>query len=57
MQHDHRAADHDPRGHDHGDAADASPEGSGHSMWWMVACCAPMLLIAVALLLGLFGPG
>ena len=30
------------------------PHGS-HSMWWMVACCAPMVLIALAILLGLFG--
>ena len=30
------------------------PHGS-HSMWWMVACCAPMALIALAILLGLFG--
>ena len=30
------------------------PHGS-HSMWWMVACCAPMALIALANLLGLFG--
>jgi hypothetical protein len=35
--------------------ADAEePEGS-HSMWWMVACCAPMVLIGLAILLGLFG--
>jgi hypothetical protein len=27
-----------------------------HSMWWMVACCAPMVLIALAILLGVFGP-
>lgn len=37
--------------------ADARSTGAshGHSMWAMVACCAPMVLIAVALLLGLFG--
>lgn len=34
---------------------DAQPAPS-HSMWWMVACCALMVLIALALLLGLFGP-
>jgi hypothetical protein len=34
---------------------DAQPAPS-HSMWWMVACCAPMVLIALALLLGVFGP-
>lgn len=28
----------------------------GHSMWWMVACCAPMVLLALAILLGAFGP-
>ena len=26
-----------------------------HSMLWMVACCALMVLIALALLLGVFG--
>jgi hypothetical protein len=26
-----------------------------HSMWWMVACCAPMILIALAIVLGVFG--
>ncbi len=31
------------------------PEPS-HSMWWMVVCCAPMVLIALALLLDVFGP-
>ena len=34
------------------DAAEGRP---GHSMWWMVACCVPMVLIAAALLLGVFG--
>jgi hypothetical protein len=24
-----------------------------HSMWWMLVCCAPMVLIALALALGL----
>ncbi len=33
---------------------DARP-GQSHSMWWMVACCAPMVVIALALLLGAFG--
>lgn len=28
----------------------------GHSMWWMVVCCAPMILLALAILLGVFGP-
>ena len=28
----------------------------GHSMWWMVACCAPMVLLALAIVLGVFGP-
>jgi hypothetical protein len=35
---------------------DAHEDGShagGHSMWWMVVCCAPMVLIALALALGL----
>lgn len=31
------------------------PQAS-HSMWWMVACCAPMILIVLAILLGVFGP-
>ena len=30
--------------------------GHSHSMWWMVACCAPMVLIALAILLGVLGP-
>lgn len=29
---------------------------SSHAMWPMVACCAPMVLIALAILLGVFGP-
>lgn len=37
----------------HGDDAHQAP---GHSMWWMVACCAPMILLALAILLGVFGP-
>jgi hypothetical protein len=54
--------------HDHGSiqsprsaAGRASPpeeDGqveTGHSMWWMVACCAPMVLLAIAILLGVFG--
>jgi hypothetical protein len=54
--------------HNHGSmpptrpGADAAPapdhdarSGHGHSMWLMVACCAPMLLIALAILLGVFG--
>jgi len=56
MEHGARSANRDPHGHPPDSAADAPAEGSGHSMWWMVACCAPMVLIAVALLLGLFGP-
>lgn len=41
--------------------ADASPDEEaravhGHSMWWMVACCAPMVLLALAILLGVLGP-
>lgn len=36
---------------------DAEHDGQhGHSMWWMVVCCAPMVLLALALLLGAFGP-
>ena len=35
---------------------EASEPEPSHSMWWMVACCAPMVLIALALLLGVFGP-
>lgn len=34
---------------------DAEQPQASHSMWWMVACCAPMVLIALAVLLGLFG--
>lgn len=36
-------------------AGDGSVERPGHSMWWMVACCAPMVLIALALALGVLG--
>lgn len=35
---------------------EAAESGAGHSMWWMVACCAPMVLLVLAILLGLFGP-
>ncbi len=44
-----------------GEAAAGSERGGqaqpahAHSVWWMVACCAPMLLIALAILLGVFG--
>jgi len=54
--------------HDHGPQPQALPRADapaaddqaksqhGHSMWWMVACCAPMVLLALAILLGVFGP-
>jgi hypothetical protein len=29
---------------------------AAHSMWWMVVCCAPMVLVALAIILGVFGP-
>ena len=35
---------------------DEAQGGHGHSMWWMAACCAPMVLLAFAILLGVFGP-
>lgn len=35
---------------------DEAQPGHGHSMWLMVACCAPMVLLALAILLGIFGP-
>ena len=56
--------------HDHGSVRAARPETAtpvepaahqdeqsapSHSMWWMVACCAPMVLLALAILLGVFG--
>ena len=34
---------------------DAGESQPSHSMWWMVVCCAPMVLIALAILLGVFG--
>ncbi|MBI3749655.1 MAG: hypothetical protein HY262_12545 [Chloroflexi bacterium] len=55
--------------HDHGPVRTARPEtvapvqpavdedgrpAPSHSMWWMVACCAPMVVLALALLLGVF---
>ena len=36
-------------------AGDDARPGPSHSMWWMVACCAPMVVIALAILLGVFG--
>lgn len=44
-----------------GPDADGMPDAAGqpetgHSMWWMVACCAPMVLLTLAILLGVFGP-
>ena len=40
-----------------GSPSDEDPQpGPSHSMWWMVACCAPMVVIALAILLGVFGP-
>lgn len=56
--------------HDHGSVRAVRPEtatpaepavdrdeqsATSHSMWWMVACCAPMVLLALAILLGVFG--
>lgn len=35
--------------------AGEQPQAS-HSMWWMVVCCAPMVPLALAILLGVFGP-
>lgn len=43
-----------PLGPDPKTAAGGSEAQPGHSMWWMVACCAPMVVIALALLLGVF---
>lgn len=34
---------------------DHEEPGTGHSMWWMVACCAPMVLLVLAIFLGVFG--
>lgn len=42
-------------GTDPATAAEGAEARPGHSMWWMAACCAPMVLIALALLLGAFG--
>lgn len=56
--------------HDHGPVQAAPPRTAtsaergadedrqsapSHSMWWMVACCAPMVLLALAILVGVFG--
>jgi hypothetical protein len=38
------------------DQDDDAPPAHAHSMLWMVACCAPMILIALAIALGVFGP-
>ncbi len=40
-------------GQPHEDTKQAQP---AHSMLWMVACCAPMVLVALAIVLGVFGP-
>ena len=37
------------------ESQDESQHGASHSMWWMVICCIPMVLIFVAVLLGAFG--
>lgn len=39
-----------------GPSTEVDEGGHHHSMWWMVVCCAPMVLLAVAILLGVFGP-
>jgi hypothetical protein len=48
--------DHDIRRAQPPDAHHDGPDARGHSMWWMVVCCAPMVLVALAALLGVFGP-
>ena len=55
--HDHgpRPSPATPSGTDPATAAEGSEAQPGHSMWWMAVCCAPMVLIALALLLGAFG--
>ena len=51
-----QAANQLPHYGSHASVESEAAEGhGGHSMWWMVACCAPMVLIAVALVLGAFG--
>lgn len=37
---------------DGGDHSHAKGHGGGHSHWMMVACCVPMVLLAVVLLAG-----
>lgn len=59
MTHDHGPIPSPRPGTAAGDApapGDKVQRGHGHSMWWMVACCAPMVLLALAILLGVFGP-
>ena len=59
MTHDHGPIPSDRAGTGATDAPAAGDEvlpGHGHSMWLMVACCAPMVLLALAILLGVFGP-
>lgn len=36
--------------------AEEAHHAPGHSLWWMVVCCAPMVLLVLAILLGVFGP-
>lgn len=36
------------------DASASDEAGADHSMWWMVLCCAPMVLFFVVIVFGLF---
>ena len=58
MTHDHGPIPSERAGTGTADAPASDTDGQarhGHSMWWMVACCAPMVLLALAILLGVFG--
>lgn len=59
--HDHHPRPAAGRSPNREDQPQLQPDGheqhqGSHSMLWMVACCAPMVLLAVAILLGVFGP-
>ncbi len=59
MMHDHDPAQESRPGAGRPDRPETDEGGqpqASHSMWWMVACCAPMVLIGLPILLGLFGP-
>lgn len=56
MSHDPRSAKAGLRQADSPPSDQSGEARTRRSIWWMVACCAPMVLLAIAILLGVFGP-